>query len=227
MHFARGAAAVTTLLNKQDVIGRNSISDTTLLALLDFRNAINQGFVSSSIYRVSVVIYLTMKLVVLILTFLAVSVELGNCQYDYSYGDYYNDYPAALTPREARFDARDARFEARDAREAREARFEAREARSAPEAREARFRHGRRQLFSPFARPAPSSRGFLSQFTTGRPTWTPYPGTLVTLQLLSQLQIVPTILNIFFRVGVMNCNRPNCARLFRSFKFKPGQGKCK
>ena len=201
MHFAKEAATVTTLLNKQDVIGRNSISDTTLLALLDFRNAINQGFVSSSIYRVSVVIYLTMKLVVLILTFLAVSVELGNCQYDYSYGDYYNDYyndyPAALTPREARFDARDARFEARDAREAR---FEAREARSAPEAREARFRHGRRQLFSPFARPAPSSRGFLSQFTTGRPTWTPYPGTLVTLQLLSQLQIVPTILKFFLEL---------------------------
>ena len=83
------------------VIGRTSISDTKGLELLDFRNAINQVFVSPSILgwridRASVVIYLSMKLVVLILTFLAVSIELGNCQYDYSYGDEYayDDYPA-------------------------------------------------------------------------------------------------------------------------------------
>ena len=91
------------------VIGRTSISDTKGLELLDFRNAINQVFVSPSILgwridRASVVIYLSMKLVVLILTFLAVSIELGNCQYDYSYGDEYayDDYPAPPPPRRPR-----------------------------------------------------------------------------------------------------------------------------
>ena len=153
-----------------------------------------------------------MKLIALNLVFLAFFVKFGICSFstffsEYSLGnedDYYNEYPGAD--------------------------YEVEKIPLAAVPRRPRGRLGGnrayRQLFSPFARPAPSSSGFLSQFTTGRPTWTPYPGTLVTLQLLSQLQIVP-ILNIFFRIGVMNCNRPNCARLFRSFKFKPGQGKCK
>ena len=90
-----------------------------------------------------------MKLVLFICTILALSVDFGLGQYDYAYGDYaYDDYAVAPPPPRSRLAGR----------------------------RAGAFR-GYRQLFSPFARPAAGSYGFLSQFTTLPPTWTPYPGT--------------------------------------------------
>ena len=40
-----------------------------------------------------------MKLVILICTFLVISVDLGLCQYDYTYGDYaYDNYYSVAPP---------------------------------------------------------------------------------------------------------------------------------
>ena len=50
---------------------------------------------------VSVTIDLSMKQFVLILTFLAIMIDFGLCQYDYAYDDAYayDDYPVAPPPR--------------------------------------------------------------------------------------------------------------------------------
>ena len=102
-----------------------------------------------------------MKLIALKLVFLAIFVNFGICSFstffdDYSLGNddyYYDNYPGA--------DYEVERIPLKGSRRA------------------GRLGGNRayRQLFSPFARPAPSSSGFLSQYTTSAPTWTPYPGT--------------------------------------------------
>ena len=125
-----------------------------------YRNKSSSTFIQTA-FQINLII--TMKLIALNLVLLAIFVKFSICSFstffsEYSLGnedDYYNEYPGAD--------------------------YEVEKIPLAAVPRRPRGRLGGnrayRQLFSPFARPAPSSSGFLSQFTTSRPTWTPYPGT--------------------------------------------------